>query len=132
MPAPGQAFRVLVVDDVAELRLLVRMLLEDEPNLELLDAADGAEAVQMVDAGPVDLVIMDMHMPGMDGLAATREIRGRDAPPEIVAFTSSIDGRLSEAFMDEGAAAHFDKGEMSSLIAYVRAAARHTSGRHAS
>jgi len=125
MPADGHTpFRVLVVDDVAELRLLVRTLLEDERDIELLDAGDGAEAVSLVGTHPVDLVIMDMYMPVMDGLEATHAIRSADAPPEVVAFTSSIDGRLNEAFLAEGAAAHFDKGEMTSLIAYIKAAAR--------
>jgi CheY-like chemotaxis protein len=124
MSSARPPFRVLVVDDVAELRMLVRMLLEDEPSVEVLDAADGAEAIAVVAETPVNLVIMDMHMPGMDGLTATQALRSRAEPPEVVAFTSSIDGRLSAAFLAEGAAAHFDKGEMPSLMAYIKAAAR--------
>ena len=126
MLAAGRGtYRVLVVDDVAELRLLVRMLLEGETAIELLEAADGAAAIAAIDAGHVDLVVMDMYMPGMDGLTTAQAILAREAPPELVAFTSSIDGRLSEAFMGAGASAHFDKGEMSALIAYIKAAGRH-------
>jgi CheY-like chemotaxis protein len=125
MHAAGHTpFSVLVADDVLELRLLVRTLLEDEPDIEVLDAADGAEAVEAVRSKAVDLVIMDMYMPVMDGLEATHEIRALPAAPEVVAFTSSIDGRVSATFLEEGASAHFDKGEMDSLIAYIKAAAR--------
>lgn len=126
MLVTGQrTFRVLVVDDVAELRLLVRMLLEDETAIELLEAPDGAAAIEAIEAGHVDLVVMDMYMPGMDGLTAAQAILAGEAPPELVAFTSSIDGRLSEAFMAAGASAHFDKGHMPALIAYIKAAGRH-------
>jgi CheY-like chemotaxis protein len=104
--------------------MLVRLLLEDQPHIEVLEADDGDTALEVVAAGAVDLIIMDMHMPGMDGLTATQLLRGRGVGAEIVAFTSSIDGRLSEAFLAEGASAHFDKGQMAALIAYIQAAAR--------
>ncbi|WP_372617225.1 response regulator [Falsiroseomonas sp.] len=82
--------RVLVVDDVAANRLVARVLLEGAGHAVEL-ASDGAEAVEAVRQGEFDLVLMDVHMPGIDGLEATRRIRaldgaGRHVP--IIALTA--------------------------------------------
>jgi signal transduction histidine kinase/ActR/RegA family two-component response regulator len=82
--------RVLVVDDVAANRLVARVLLESAGHAVEL-AADGEEAVEAVRRGGFDLVLMDVHMPGTDGLEATRRIRaldgaGRHVP--IIALTA--------------------------------------------
>jgi DNA-binding NarL/FixJ family response regulator len=67
--------RVLLVDDQSLLRLGFRMILEAEPGLEVVgEAADGASGVDMVMATRPDVVLMDIRMPGMDGIAATAKI----------------------------------------------------------
>ena len=72
--APTHPVHILVVDDVAENRELARTLLEAAGHR--IDEADsGAEAVKLAIGQPFDLILMDMQMPGMDGLAATRAIR---------------------------------------------------------
>lgn len=84
---PGR--RVLVVDDVALNRELCDVLLRQH-SCEVTLANDGAEAVAAVAAQTFDLILMDLHMPGMDGLAATRAIRASAAADvPILALTAS-------------------------------------------
>ncbi|TRW43246.1 response regulator [Georgenia yuyongxinii] len=69
------AIRVLLADDQALLRMGFRMVLEAEDGLEVVgEAADGASAVQMAGALRPDVVLMDVRMPGMNGLEATEQI----------------------------------------------------------
>jgi DNA-binding NarL/FixJ family response regulator len=72
--------RVFVVDDQALVRAGFRMILEAEPDLVVAgEAADGAEAVARVGQDPPDVVLMDVRMPGVDGIEATRRILGDPA-----------------------------------------------------
>lgn len=75
-----QPIRVLLVDDQSLVRTGFRLLLESEPGLEVVgEAADGAQAVEQVRALSPDVVCMDLQMPVMDGVAATRAITGDPA-----------------------------------------------------
>ncbi len=83
-PAP----RVLVVDDGAENRELVRLVLESA-GLVVLEAEHGAAALEVVADEPVDLVLMDVQMPVMDGYTATRTLRQRGHTLPVLALTAN-------------------------------------------
>ena len=68
------AKKIMVIDDSASLREAVRAALTDA-GYEVLDAADGAEALKKLDGRKVDLMICDVHMPGMDGIAFVKEVK---------------------------------------------------------
>jgi DNA-binding NarL/FixJ family response regulator len=93
--------RVLVVDDVELVRTGLRMILDAEPDLEVVGtASDGVEAVSEVRRLRPDVVLMDIRMPGLDGLAATRHILGTAGMPPckvIVLTTFDVDEHVYEA-----------------------------------
>ena len=87
--------RVLIADDQALVRAGFRMILESQPDLEVVaEAADGEAAVRLTRRHRPDVVLMDIRMPGMDGLAATRRLLDGSAsvesaqPPRIVILTT--------------------------------------------
>ncbi|GAA2781862.1 response regulator [Crossiella cryophila] len=80
---------VLLVDDQPLLRLGFRSVLNPEPDLEVLgEAGGGAEAVTMTRALRPDVVLMDVRMPGMDGIEATRRIIADGSPAKVVVLTT--------------------------------------------
>jgi two-component system LytT family response regulator len=91
-----QLIRVLVVDDEAPARAALRALLAPDPELEVVGAcASGSEALAVLRAQPVDLLFLDVRMPGLDGLEVAREVRPR--PPEVIFVTAYAEHAL-EAF----------------------------------
>jgi two-component system, LytTR family, response regulator AlgR len=81
---------ILVVDDEAPARQrLTRLLAEIQGNYAVVgEASDGIEAVEMCRSKPVDLVLMDVQMPGLNGLNAAREIARLDPPPAVILVTA--------------------------------------------
>jgi DNA-binding NarL/FixJ family response regulator len=80
---------VLLVDDEALVRAGLRMILETAEDLTVVgDAEDGRAAIAAVDRYRPDVVLMDIRMPGLDGLAATAALRARPHPPKVVVLTT--------------------------------------------
>ncbi|MFJ7157450.1 response regulator [Streptomyces sp. NPDC101118] len=83
------AIRVLLVDDDPLVRSGLRLMLGGASDIEVVaEAADGAEVAPLVDAHAPDVVLMDIRMPGVDGLAATETLRARPGPPEVIVLTT--------------------------------------------
>ena len=81
--------RVLLVDDDPIVRAGLRLMLGGASDIEVVgEAADGAEVPELVEAHAPDLVLMDIRMPGVDGLAATTELRARPGAPEVLVLTT--------------------------------------------
>ncbi|WP_091055357.1 response regulator [Micromonospora humi] len=89
-PDPGRRpIRLAVVDDDPLVRAGLRILVGGSPDIEVVaEAADGAQAVSMAHAHWPDVILMDVRMPRLDGLVATRRIRSRPGAPEIIVLTT--------------------------------------------
>lgn len=118
--------RVLLVDDHTVVRQGLRMVLSLEPDLEVVgEAADGREAVEQAAALGPQVVLMDLLMPVMTGVEATREIKVRHPDIEVVALTSVLEDRLVIDAVEAGAAGYLLKETgPETLFEAIRAASR--------
>jgi DNA-binding NarL/FixJ family response regulator len=81
--------RILIVDDDALVRSGLRMMLSGAERLEVVaEASDGGEVLAAVDAHHPDIVLMDLRMPRVDGLAAMELLRQQPRPPEVIVLTT--------------------------------------------
>jgi DNA-binding NarL/FixJ family response regulator len=81
--------RVLVVDDDALVRAGLTMMLDGAPGIVVVgEAADGDQVPAAADAHSPDVVLMDVRMPRVDGITATRRLRARPRPPEVIMLTT--------------------------------------------
>jgi DNA-binding NarL/FixJ family response regulator len=86
---PAGTIRVLIADDDPLLRAGLRMMLAGAPDIEVVaEVGDGTQVLPLVDRYTPDVVLMDIRMPAMDGLAATEVLRSRGSAPEVVILTT--------------------------------------------
>ena len=119
------AIRVLIVDDHSVVREGLRMFLARDPDLEVVgEATDGAEALEQARQMRPDVVIMDLLMPVMDGIAATRAIRRELPETEVLALTSVLESASAVEAIRAGAIGYLLKDTRASeLRAAIKAAA---------
>ena len=120
--APLPPVRVAVVDDHPLLRDSIRSLLHGAGDMEWVgEARDGGEAVELVARTLPDVVLMDLSMPGVDGLSATRSIVGACPATQVLVLTSSIDPARVRHSLGAGAAGVLTKdGDPSTILTGIR------------
>jgi DNA-binding NarL/FixJ family response regulator len=119
--------RVLLADDQALLRSAFRVLVDSEPDMTVVgEAADGAEAVRLAKERQADVVLMDIRMPGTDGLAATRLISADPSLAQVrvvILTTFEVDDYVVQS-LRAGASGFLGKGsEPEELLSAIRVAA---------
>jgi DNA-binding NarL/FixJ family response regulator len=118
--------RVFLVDDVRELRRLVRLVLEEDPAIEVVgEASDGREGVEGVGRVQPDVVLLDMSMPDMDGLEAIPLMREAAPDARIVVLSGHEAGRVSLEALQQGATRYVNKAsDLDAIRSAVREVAR--------
>jgi DNA-binding NarL/FixJ family response regulator len=124
--------RVVLADDHAMVRLGLEQLLDGVEGIEVVGSAgDGAEAVSLVHQHKPDVVLMDLQMPDVDGVQATRQIVISDPTVQVVVLTSFSDSERIVAALDAGAVGYLLKdADPDDLLDGIRAAARGESPLH--
>jgi DNA-binding response OmpR family regulator len=121
--AGGKPTHILVVDDEAEVRTLLRSALEPE-GYQILEAENGAGLMQRLDAEPVDLITLDLRLGGEDGFTLAREIRARHNVP-IVMISGRGDTIDRVVGLELGADDYISKPfHMREVVARIRAVLR--------
>jgi CheY-like chemotaxis protein len=109
--ASARALRILIVDDHAAVRQVFRELLEERSELRVVgEAADGLEAIVQAHALQPDVVLMDVSMPRMDGVEATRCLHAELPSIQILGLSMHLPTEDPPAIMQVGAAGFFTKG----------------------
>ena len=122
--------RVLVVDDHRVLRTGLRLILERHPDVHCVgEAATAEDALRAIEREPADVVVMDMEMPGMGGLAGIRELRRRHPETQVVVLSIHGNGDDVRAAFGAGAGGYLVKTaadeELLSAIQAVRRGERY-------
>ena len=126
MAESDRTIRVLIVDDHQVVRQGLRTFLELQPQIELVgEAADGSAAVQLVRQLEPDIVLMDLVMPGCDGVSATRQIAQLGLRTRVIVLTSFAEDDKVFPAIQAGAAAYLLKDVTpEDLLAAIQAAHR--------
>lgn len=89
MDSEREPVRVVIVDDEQLVRMALRLVIDGEPDLTVVaEVAEGDAAIAVVDEQRPDVVLMDVRMPGRDGLSTTRELLTRPVPPRVLMLTT--------------------------------------------
>jgi DNA-binding NarL/FixJ family response regulator len=108
-------FKTMLVEDSPSFRQLVKTNLRDQfPSMDIIEAADGVEAFQKIDAYPPNLILMDVTLPGEDGLELTRKIKADHPGVTIIILTSHDSPEYREAAIRSKANYFLSKGSIAS------------------
>jgi DNA-binding NarL/FixJ family response regulator len=118
--------KVLVVDDHELIRAGIARMLLDDGNIEVVgEASSGEQALDMLKVCCPDVVLMDLKMPGIGGLEATRRIKRKCEETQIVVVTACIDDPYPAHVMESGASAYISKNShISEIIRAIKSVYR--------
>jgi DNA-binding NarL/FixJ family response regulator len=94
----------VIADDNDEIRVLLRILIEVDDRLRLVgEATDGRQALELVAAEQPDVLLLDLSMPGLDGLQVLTELRQRAPAPRVIVYSGFSGPEIREAALRAGA-----------------------------
>jgi DNA-binding NarL/FixJ family response regulator len=107
VPDVSRTFRILIADDHAVVRQGLKLLINSQPDMTVVgEAADGAAVLQQAATVEPDIVVMDLSMPGMNGLVATRALKEARPSVDIVALTRHDDETFLQEVLRAGASGY--------------------------
>lgn len=117
--------RILIADDERLVRAGLRLILQSEADIEVVgEAADGREAITLAERLRPSVILMDIRMPDLDGLEATRRILGRPEPPRVIVLTTfDLDEYVYEALRVGASGFLLKDAPEDQLMAAIRIAA---------
>ena len=123
-PAPSPPVRVLIADDQPAIRRGLRMWLELQDDVEVVgEAGTGRDAVRLAATMHPDVVLMDVEMPVLDGIAATAALRAVAPQVQVIVQSIHADAATRSRALEAGAAAFFGKGtETAALLTAIQRA----------
>lgn len=132
MSGHGETIRVVLVDDHAVIRAGLAQLIATADDIEVVgQAADGAAAIEQARALKPDVVLMDLQMPGVDGVSATREIVAAGLGVDVLVLTSYSDNERILDALDAGAVGYLLKdADPDDVLTGIRAVTRGESPIH--
>ncbi|MGH9339240.1 MAG: response regulator [Acidobacteriota bacterium] len=116
---------ILLVDDHCMVREMVRIFLEHQPDMLVIgEAGTGLEAVKMADQLHPDVIIMDISLPELNGIEATRRIISRNPQIKVIGLSMFSESKPKKNLIEAGAIDYFQKGSaFSGLVKAIRRAA---------
>ncbi len=118
--------RIMLADDHRIMREALRSVLEQEPDLDVVaEAQDGIEALRLADENALDLVVMDVGMPGLDGIEVTRRLCQAHPAVKVVGLSTYSNRRIAQQMIEAGACGYVVKSAGGDeVLRAVRAAVR--------
>ncbi len=119
----AESIRILLADDHLDARLGLAALLSHESDMDIVgEASDGQMAVEMADKLLPDVVIMDVNMPKISGIEATRQIVSYHPNIQVIGFSIHLETNLVTAMREAGAVAYISKSDpIDALISAIHA-----------
>ena len=103
---------IYLCDDVPELRQLLRIILEEDPELRVVgEAGDAETGIEEIAELQPEVVLLDLSMPGLDGLEALPLIRRAAPDTAVIVFSGFTEERMASLVLEQGAARYIEKGK---------------------